>query len=909
MRVASRGISIDPTDSGADRKPSRAIQLEQLRFLSGAGGGLDQSALLAGIRLHPAAGSLAGERFLTEFGGLVATAYPALSEAWLAALAEEGELAESLAREPATAAAPVATTLIAVALQTLAGEPVWGAAVRPRDGGRFELSIPCHDRALARQALAVAMRLVSLALARCAGKAVGDELAVLGRRIADLLREHRRRAVLMSTLRFIAAARRRRIPWLRLTETIYQLGYGAHSRRIDGSHTDRTSVLARRIAKHKPTALRLLRGAGIPVPRHGVARSAAECLKLAEQIGYPVVLKPASQDQGLGVVTGLRTAQALTRAYENASKYGPEVLVEQHIQGDDHRILVVGGRMLAAARRIPGGVVGDGTSAISELVDRANADPRRGSGKAMLIRLALDGEALALLHEAGLAPDSKPEAGRFVRLRGIANISSGGTAEDVGGVIHADNRSLAERAARAAGLDIAGVDLLVPDIGRSWRETGGAVIEVNSQPGLRPHWLAEPQRDLNGEIIDWMFAGQSGRIPIVAVTGTNGKSTVAQMVFRILGASGLHAGVTTTQGIWIGEERIGTEDLSGYPGGRLLLTDPSVEAAVIEMPRKGLIRFGFPFDACDVAALLNVEDDHLGRDGVDTLEQMADLKGEVLRRARRAVVVNAEDPLCMGQLRHVRDAKVVLVSRDPAHPEIARHTAQGGAALVLDHRDGEQQLVLREGAAERVLMPSRAIPATRGGAIFVNSANALFATALAYGMGISLEHIRVGLAGFENSFAVNPGRFNFIDGFPFQLMLDFAHNPHGLTVSCDLVRRLPVAGKRIAVILTVGNRHLRHVREASPILHASFDRFVCGCDPVYAAKNPELKGGAPRSIPESLAANLVELGVAEADCAVEPDPALAVLAGLREARPGDLLVVFGGVKDVMPVIQSALPVA
>jgi cyanophycin synthetase len=287
----------------------------------------------------------------------------------------------------------------------------------------------------------------------------------------------------------------------------------------------------------------------------------------------------------------------------------------------------------------------------AELLAQLNADPRRGSGKrSMLIRIELDAEATESLSSQGLLPDSIPAPGQFVPLRRSANISMGGTAEDVTSVIHPDNRALAIRAARMLELDIAGVDFLCPDITKSWRQVGGAICEVNAQPGFRVHWLAQPDRDLNGEVLEWLFQNNSPRIPTTAITGTNGKSTVARMLHHVWTANGTTAGVCTTNGTWVGQELIHHENLSGLPGASMLLKDSSVEAAVLELPRKGLIKFGHPCDHYDVAALLNVQDDHIGVDGVNTLQQMAVLKAEVLKRAKQAVVVNAEDPICLGVL-------------------------------------------------------------------------------------------------------------------------------------------------------------------------------------------------------------------------------------------------------------------
>jgi cyanophycin synthetase len=369
----------------------------------------------------------------------------------------------------------------------------------------------------------------------------------------------------------------------------------------------------------------------------------------------------------------------------------------------------------------------------------------------LLIQLTLDDEALHCLAEQGLSAESIPEAGCFVRLRRTANISTGGIATDVSTTIHPDNCALAVRAARVVGLDIAGIDFLCPDITHSWREVGGAICEINAQPGFRVHWLGDPSRDINAEVLALLYPHGDLRIPTAAITGTSGKSTVARMLHHLWQTAGKTTGLCTAHGVWVGHEPIRTQNRSGLPGAQMLFNDPAVEAIVIELPRKGLLQFGHPCDRYDVAALLNVEDEHIGAEGVDTREQMAELKAEVLERATNAVVINAEDALCLAMRMRAGTQRHVLVGRSGSVPAIEEHRAQGGEAVFIQAHKGAPWIVLAKGAAQEPLMPLHDIPATMNGAVTINEVNALFAVALAWAQGLGPETLRHAMAGFHAS--------------------------------------------------------------------------------------------------------------------------------------------------------------
>lgn len=793
---------------------------------------------------------------------------------------------------------------LSVAFQRWARDPVRSGRVLSCSRDRLSVVLPWVREPVLRGAVDFALRHLLLWLH--AGPAAAQARA-LDVALETWLAAAHTGGLSPNSLRFALAAQQRDIP-LRVERGFIRLGWGCNAVRLDGSFTGSTSHLASRVAKNKFQASRLLAEAGVPVPKAALVGTVEAALESAVRLGWPVVVKPVSQDQGMGVTPGIGDGQALGRAFAEAARLGVgAVMVEQHIAGDDYRMLVVGGALLMATRRIPGGVTGDGVRTVAQLIEAVNADPRRGVDKrSLLIRLALDRQAEDCLTEQGLTVQDVPQAGRFVRLRRTANISTGGTAVDVTGQVHPDNRALAERAARIVGLDIAGVDFLCPDISRSWREVGGAICEVNAQPGFRPHWLGDPARDINGEIVAWLFRDKPARVPTAAITGTNGKSTVARMLHRIWMSAGKTAGVCTTQGVWVGNDPVSDQNLSGQPGGQMLLSDPAVEAAVIEMPRKGLLLFGHPCDRYDVAALLNVQDDHIGVDGIDSREAMARLKAEVLERASEAIVVNADDPLCLAMRTHSRARRHILVARDAHLAALGQHLAAGGEGVFTQLRDGIPWIVLAQGSVHTPLMPLADIPATMGGLLACNETNALFAAALAWAQGVTPETIRAALSGFANDPQQNPGRYNFIEGFPFRVLLDYGHNPDGVRALCEVAARIEVSGQRRLLNLKIGNRHRAHLTELAPTLARTFDRFVLGCDAPYVKRSGDYQGDDPEGTMLTASTDcLMAQGVSGAWMVCERDQQEAIRKALASAQAGDLLVLLVDPKIAMPVLNAA----
>jgi cyanophycin synthetase len=457
------------------------------------------------------------------------------------------------------------------------------------------------------------------------------------------------------------------------------------------------------------------------------------------------------------------------------------------------------------------------------------------------------------------------------------------------------------------GLDIAGVDFLCPDISRSWRAVGGAVNEVNAQPAFRVHWLGAPERDINAEVLDWLYQNKPCRIPTAAITGTNGKTKVARMLHHIWRVAGKTAGVCTTQGVWVGDEMVSSENLSGFPGARMMMDDPALEVAVIEMPRKGLLVFGHPCDRYDVAALLNVQADHIGVDGIETLDQMAELKAQVLARARQAVVVNADDARCLAmRKRAAPGVRHILVARGGDNPAVLAHRAQGGEAMFLAQVHQESWVVHAAGAAQTPLMRLSAIPATMNGLLRFNETNALFAMALAGAQGVCWDTVCQAMTIFRHSPQANPGRYNFIEGFPFQVMLDYGHNPDGVQEVCRIASQLEVAGQRRLMAAEVGSRHRAHWPAVAPAVAQVFDQLVISCYPDYVAKSRDYAGEDPvANMLNGAHEALLTAGLPAAVVQTQRDRAAALTIALTSSQPGDLLVLLMDPREALPALEHA----
>lgn len=716
-----------------------------------------------------------------------------------------------------------------------------------------------------------------------------------GYRFADardgFIRFAQRRALGPSTASLVKAAEERDIPWLRLNRySLIQLGHGRYQKRVQATVTGETRHIAVEIASDKEETNRILRDLGLPVPEQRLVYDADEAVRAAERIGYPVVVKPLDANHGRGVSIHLVQPDDVATAFVQAAAHASTVVVEKFITGFDHRLLVIDGALIAASKRVPGHVVGDGVRTIGALVDLTNEDPRRGIGhEKVLTRLEFDHQAERLLAQKGYDRDSVPAAGEVVYLRSTGNLSTGGTAVDVTDIVHPDNREMAVRAARAIGLDVAGVDFLCDDISRSYTESGGAICEVNAAPGFRMHVAPSEgtPRDAAGPVMDMLFPpGSPSRIGIAAVTGTNGKTTTARMIAHIAKMSGHTVGLATTDGVYIDGKLTVAGDMTGPQAARMILRDPAVDLAVLETARGGLLRAGMGYRHSNVGAVLNVQADHLGLKGIDTLSQLAKVKRVVVEVAKDAAVLNADDPECLKMAEHTRAKALIYVTMDHRHALVREHIRAGGKALVLEEGMNGQMITLYDGPTHLPLLWTHLIPATLEGRALHNVQNAMFAAAVAYSLGVKADDIRHGLRTFDTSYFQAPGRLNVFHEHPFRVILDYGHNPAAVQAMVDLVERLEPKGRRIVVLAAPGDRRDEDIRAIATICAGHFDHYVCRRD-----DNP--RGRGPDEVPRMMADALAAAGVAPDAVEIVIDEAEAVEHALRMARHDDLVLVFG----------------
>ncbi len=706
----------------------------------------------------------------------------------------------------------------------------------------------------------------------------------------EFIRFAQRRALGPSTMALVRAADERRIPWIRLNEqSLIQFGHGRYQQRIQATVTSRTPHIAVELASDKEETNRILGNLGLPVPQQRLVQTADDAAAAAEKIGYPVVVKPYNANHGRGITVHLTTADQVRNAFAVAREHSRSVIIESFIVGEDHRMLVINGELIAVAKRVPGHVVGDGVHTIEELVEQVNQDPRRGVGhEKVLTRLEFDHQADTLLARRGYTRQTIPPSGEQVYLRATGNLSTGGTATDMTDLVHPDNIEMAVRAVKAIGLDVGGVDFLSTDITESYKEIGGAICEVNAAPGFRMHMAPSEgrPRDVGGAVMDMLFPpGTPSRIPIAAVTGTNGKTTTARMLAHIHKLAGHHVGLTSTDGVYIDGQRTVAGDMTGPLATRMVLSDPAVDVAVLEIARGGLLRAGMGVRHCDVGAVLNVKADHLGLRGIGTLGQLAEVKRIVVEVARDTAILNADDPLCLKMADYTQAKQLCYVTMDPSHELVREHIQEGGRGVVLESGIKGHMITLYDHGAHIPLLWTHLIPATLEGRAMHNVQNAMFAAAMAFSLGLKLEDIRHGLRTFDTTFFQAPGRMNIYDEHPFKVILDYGHNPAAVEAMCQLVKRLDVQGRRLCVLAAPGDRRDEDVAEIGRIAAGHFDHYIC-------RRDDQLRGRKPDEVPKLLRDALLANGIAADRIQMIPDEQMAVDAALREATAGDLVLIF-----------------
>ncbi|MGB5352597.1 MAG: cyanophycin synthetase [Woeseia sp.] len=783
---------------------------------------------------------------------------------------------------------------VAIELQNVAGSNVTFGRTRSIDSepGHYNMVFEYHDADVGREASRLSLALLhSLLPAELRPENAPGADWNFQEELEHFVLYAQRREFGPSTASLVRAAEERGIPWIRLNrQSLVQFGHGRYQQRIQATTTGRTSNIAVELASDKEETNHILRDLGLPVPSQRMVRSSSDAKRAAERIGYPVVLKPLAGNHGRGVSINLRSPEEVEVAFAKAREHGRNVIVESYIEGYDHRLLVVNGKLVAAAKRVPGHVVGDGVHTIEQLIDAVNQDPRRGIGhEKVLTRIELDHQAERLLAKLGYDRNTVPPLGDVVYLRSTANLSTGGTAIDVTDTIHPDNREMAERTINAIGLDIGGVDFLTEDITLSYREAGGGICEVNAGPGFRMHVAPSEgtPRDVAGPVIDMLFPpGQPSRIPIAAVTGTNGKTTTSRMLAHILKMSGFRVGLTSTEGVYIDGQLSVPGDMTGPASARMILRDPSVDAAVMETARGGMLRGGLGFQDCNVAACINVSSDHLGLRGIDTLEQLAEVKRVPIEVAKDAAVLNADDRLCLQMADYTEAKRLCYVTMNPGHGLVKEHIRAGGQAFVLEDGMNGQMITIYDNGSHRPLLWTHLIPATVEGRALHNVQNAMFAAALAYNMDVGLEDIRQGLRTFGSTFFQAPGRMNIFDEHPFKVILDYAHNPAAVRAMASVVDRFEPKGKKIIVLSAPGDRRDQDIEDIAAAAAGHFDHYICKCD-------DHRRGRGPDEVAVMLKNKLLSLNVSASRIEVVTDEQEATLRGLEIAKPGDLLLILG----------------
>jgi cyanophycin synthetase len=643
-----------------------------------------------------------------------------------------------------------------------------------------------------------------------------------------------------STGSLVEEAIRRNIPYIRLNRnSLVQLGYGKNQKRIQATIASTTSSIAVELACDKEETKNILEAASIPVPRGYIVSDEAELEKVAARVGYPIVIKPVNGNHGKGATTNILTKEAALEAFEAARKYSRKIIVEKFITGRDFRILVINYKFVAAALRTPAAVIGDGKHTIAELIEIVNQDPRRGYGhEKVLTSIKIDDAVHFMLEKYGYNLETVPKDKEEVWVKPTANLSTGGTSEDVTDAVHPANVVMCERIARVIGLDICGVDIMASNLSEPLNETGGAVLEVNAAPGFRMH--LEPAeglaRNVAEPVIDMLYPqGSTARIPIIAVTGTNGKTTTTRLIAHCVKGSGYNVGYTTTDGVYVHNQMMVPGDCTGPVSAEFVLKDPTVDFAVLETARGGILRAGLGFHNCNVAVVTNIAEDHLGLGGIDTIEKLAKVKSVVPGTVfpNGYAVLNADDDLVY-KMRKELTCKIALYSIDENNPRVKEHCAKGGFACVYEHGF----ITIMKGTWKVRIERVTNIPITFNGKAEFNVYNAMAATLALYVHGFNTEDIQLGLQTFVTSPAQTPGRMNIFPFKSFTIMLDYAHNTHGIIALGKYVTSVESPNK-VGIIAAVGDRRDSDIVSLGAEAAKIFDEIIIRQDKNTRGRSPD----------------------------------------------------------------------
>ena len=693
-----------------------------------------------------------------------------------------------------------------------------------------------------------------------------------------------------STASIIKEAEARNIPWIRLNRySLCQLGYGANQKRIQATVTSQTSNIGVDIACDKEETKLLLEQAEVPIPKGDIIRTERGLEEAAEYVGFPLVIKPVNGNHGRGITTNINSMDEALIAFKEAKEISRLVIVEKFITGEDYRLLVIDNKLVAAAKRTPAHVIGDGKSTIQQLVDEVNKDERRGYGhEKVLTEISINSLTIELLKENGMTPETIVPKGEFVKLKSTANLSTGGTAEDVTDLIHPYNIFMAERISKIIGLDICGIDIMAHDLTKPLNESGGAVLEVNAGPGFRMH--IQPTdglpRNVGGHVVDMLFPhGSNARIPIIAVTGTNGKTTTTRLIAHIAKMRGKKVGYTTSDGVYIQNRLLMSGDCTGPVSAEFVLKDPTVNFAVLECARGGILRAGLGFKKCDIGVVTNVAGDHLGLKGIHTIDQLAKVKGVIPETVHKDgySVLNADDDRVYAMRDNV-ESKVALFSMDEENPRILRHSRNDGVSAIYENG----YITIIKGEWKMRVSKAVNVPLTKGGKASFMIQNVLAAVLATYLQGFSIEDIRVAIESFIPSPSQTPGRLNMFNFDKFDVLLDYAHNPAGLRALHKYVEKLDGSPK-VGIIAGIGDRRKQDNFELGQVAAEMFDEVIIRQD-------RNLRGKEEEELIKEIHDGIIDID-AKKPVKIINKESEAIKYAIENAKEGSLVVVSS---DVVP---------